>query len=210
MKLSRLQQQMQFLKEIDKLKSIYRQNYLSDGSRRENDSEHSWHLAMMVIILSEHFEGIDTLKTLKMVLIHDLVEIYAGDTFAYDEKANLDKELREKIAAQKIFSLLPPEQAAEFTGLWEEFERMDSTEALCAASVDRIQPLTLNICSKGKMWHEHRVTVEKVLKRNKLVLDRAPEVISEYVRETIAEAAENKCFYSELPNEEVAPINESL
>lgn len=197
MELSRLQQQMQFLTEIDKLKSVFRQNYLSDGSRRENDSEHSWHLAMMVIVLSEHFEGIDILKTLKMVLIHDLVEIYAGDTFAYDEKAHLDKEFRERTAAEKIFSLLPSEQAAEFTGLWQEFERMDSREALCAAIVDRIQPLALNIYSKGKMWHEHSVTVEKVLKRNKIVLDSAPEIISEYVRNKITEAVEKQYFYNE-------------
>lgn len=197
MELSRLLQQMQFLTEIDKLKSVFRQNYLSDGSRRENDSEHSWHLAMMVIVLSEHFEGIDILKTLKMVLIHDLVEIYAGDTFAYDEKANLDKESRERIAAEKVFSLLPSDQAEEFTGLWQEFERMDSKEAVCAAAVDRIQPLTLNICTKGKMWHEHRVTVDKVLKRNKMVFESAPERIAEYVRNRIAEAAEKQYFYSE-------------
>lgn len=197
MELSRLQQQMQFLIEIDKLKSIFRQNYLSDGSRRENDSEHSWHLAMMVIVLSEHFEGIDVLKTLKMVLIHDMVEIYAGDTFAYDEKANLDKESREKAAAEKIFSLLPSEQAAEFTGLWQEFERIDSVEALCAATVDRLEPLTLNICTKGRMWHEHHVNVEKVFKRNKVVLDNGPEIISEYVRNIIADATEKQYFYSE-------------
>jgi len=197
MELSRLEQQMQFLIEIDKLKTVFRQNYLADGSRRENDSEHSWHLAMMVIVLSEHFEGIDILKTLKMVLIHDMVEIYAGDTFAYDEKAHLDKEYREKMAAEKIFSLLPLEQAAEFTGLWQEFESKDSNEALCTAIVDRIQPLTLNICSKGKLWLEHGVAVEKVLKRNKIVFDSAPKIISEYVHNKIAEASEKQYFYCE-------------
>lgn len=197
MELSRLEQQMQFLIEIDKLKTVFRQNYLADGSRRENDSEHSWHLAMMVIVLSEHFEGIDVLKTVKMVLIHDIVEIYAGDTFAYDEEGHLDKEEREKMAAEKIFSLLPSEQAKEFTELWQEFERMDSKEALCAASVDRIQPLTLNMCARGRMWQEHRITVDKVLKRNKVVFESAPRIISEYVRGKIDEAAEKQYFYNE-------------
>lgn len=197
MELSHLEQQMQFLIEIDKLKTVFRQNYLADGSRRENDSEHSWHLAMMVIVLAEYFEGIDILKTLKMVLIHDMVEIYAGDTFAYDEKANLDKEYREKMAAEKIFSLLPLKQATEFIGLWQEFERMVSNEALCAAIFDRIQPLTLNMCSEGKMWQEREVTVEKVLKRNKIVFDNAPEIISKYVHSKITEASEKQYFYGD-------------
>jgi len=195
MGLSRLEQQMQFLIEIDKLKTILRQNYLSDGSRRENDSEHSWHLAMMVVVLSEHFDGLDTLKALKMVLIHDIVEIYAGDTFAYDEKAHLDKEAREIDAAERIFSLLPLKQASEFMELWQEFEKVESKEAMCAAMVDRIQPLTLNICSKGRMWQKHGVTVEKVLKRNKIVLDSAPDNISEYVRSKINEASGKHYFF---------------
>ena len=195
MEISRLEQQMQFLIEIDKVKSVFRQNLLADGSRRENDAEHSWHMAMMVIILSEYFEGLDVLKTLKIVLIHDIVEIYAGDTFAYDEKAHLDKEYREKMSAEKIFALLPLEQEAEYTGLWQEFERMDSNESLCAAIVDRIQPLTLNICTEGMMWHKNEVTVEKVLKRNKIVFDNAPEIISNYVHKIIAEASEKQYFY---------------
>jgi putative hydrolase of HD superfamily len=194
---SRLEQQMDFLIEIDKLKAVFRQNCLADGSRRENDSEHSWHLAMMVIVLAEHFEGIDILKTVKMALIHDIVEIYAGDTFAYDEQANLDKDYREQQAAEKIFSLLPAEQASEFKGLWQEFERMDSRESLCAATMDRLQPLTLNICSEGKMWRQHHVTVGKVLQRNKIVFDNAPEIIVKYFRDQIAEASEKQLFYNE-------------
>lgn len=197
MELLRLQQQMQFLIEIDKLKTILRRNYLSDGSRRENDSEHSWHLAMMVMVLAEHFEGLDVLKTIKMVLIHDLVEIYAGDTFAYDEKAHEDKEAREREAANKLFSLLPSNQAEEFIGLWQEFEVMETNEALCGAIVDRIQPLTLNMCAEGKMWHEYHITLEKVLKRNKLVLEKSPRIIWEYISGKIAEAAQKKYFYDE-------------
>ena len=106
MDLDRLNKQMQLIIEIDKVKSVLRQNFISDGSRRENDSEHSWHLAMMVVILSEYFKGADILKTVKMVLIHDLVEIYAGDTFAYDEKGYLDKDEREQAAADRLFALL--------------------------------------------------------------------------------------------------------
>ena len=156
---------MQFIIEIDKVKFVMRQNYLTDGSRRENDSEHSWHLAMMVVILSEYFKGADILKTVKMVLIHDLVEIYAGDTFAYDEQGYLDKDEREQAAADKLFALLPQDQAAEYRGLWDEFERMDTDEAIFAAAVDRIQPLLMNSESKGKMWKQHKVTKEMVMKR---------------------------------------------
>ncbi len=195
MALSRFEQQMQFILEIDKLKTVFRQNYLTDGSRKENDTEHSWHLAMMVIVLSEHFEQIDILKTLKMVLIHDIVEIYAGDTFAYDELANLDKEDREKKSAERIFSLLPSEQAEEFTGIWQEFERMETYEAIYAAIFDRIHPLIMNISSKGKMWHEHEITIEKVLKRNKIVFDKAPEIISQYVQNQISEACKKQYFH---------------
>lgn len=197
MELTRLQKQMQFIKEIDKIKQVMRRNYLSDGSRRENDAEHSWHLAMMVMILSEYFEGIDVLKTMKMVLIHDLVEIYAGDTFAYDEQANIGKEDREGEAAEKLFSLLPQDQADEFSGLWQEFEGMDTKEAICASIVDRIQPLILNAGSKGKMWKKHHVTVDKVLKRNKIVFDKAPEVISEFVRSIISHARQEHYFHNE-------------
>lgn len=198
MEISRLEQQMQFLIEIDKVKSVFRQNLLADGSRRENDAEHSWHMAMMVIILSEYFEGLDVLKTLKIVLIHDIVEIYAGDTFAYDEKAQLDKEFREKISAEKIFALLPLDQGAEYIELWQEFERMDSNEALCAAIVDRIQPLTLNISTEGMMWLKNKVTVDKVLKRNEIVFKNAPEIISNYVQKIIDEAAEKQYFYCDI------------
>ena len=104
--MERLKKQMEFIVEVDKVKNIFRQTYLADGKRKENDAEHSWHLAMMVVILSEYFKGADILKTVKMVLIHDLVEIYAGDTFAYDEKGYLDKDEREQAAADRLFALL--------------------------------------------------------------------------------------------------------
>ncbi len=197
MELERLNKQMQFIIEIDKVKSILRQNFLADGSRRENDSEHSWHLAMMVVILSEYFKGADMLKTVKMVLIHDLVEIYAGDTFAYDEQGYLDKDEREQAAADRLFALLPRDQASEYRDLWDEFERMDTGEAIFAAAVDRIQPLLMNSESGGKMWKQHKVTKEMVLKRNKLVLEDAPETIAEFVRKRIEDSAAKHCFYEE-------------
>jgi len=197
MELERLNKQMQFIIEIDKVKSVMRRNYLADGSRRENDSEHSWHLAMMVVILSEYFKGSDMLKTVKMVLIHDLVEIYAGDTFAYDEQGYLDKDEREQAAADKLFALLPQDQEAEYRGLWDEFERMDTDEAIFAAAVDRIQPLLMNSESKGKMWKQHKVTKEMAMKRNRLVFEDTPEIIAEFVRKRIEDSASKHYFYED-------------
>lgn len=195
--ISRLEQQMRFILEIDKLKQIMRQNYLSDGSRRENDTEHSWHLAMMVTVLAEYFEGADILKTIKMVLMHDLVEIYAGDTFAYDEQGYLDKDEREQQAADKLFSLLPADQEKEYKELWQEFEALETREAIFAASVDRIQPIMLNSASEGKMWKQHKIVIEKVLARNRLVFESAPEIIADYVRNIIKKSSENHYFHED-------------
>jgi len=126
-----------------------------------------------------------------------LVEIFAGDTFAYDDKANVDKEVREEKAANEVFSLLPMGQAQEYLSMWHEFELMESPEAVFAATVDRLQPLTLNTCSQGKMWLEHGVKVERVLQRNAIVLEKAPPVVAEYVRKIIADASMRQCFAQE-------------
>lgn len=201
MELDRLKSQMQFIIEIDKVKSVIRRNYLADGSRRENDSEHSWHLAMMVVILSEYFKGADILKTVKMALIHDLVEIYAGDTFAYDEQGYMDKDEREQAAADRIFTLLPGDQAEEYRRLWDEFERMDTDEAVFAAAVDRMQPLLLNSESKGKMWRERKVTKEMAMKRNRMVFEDTPDIIAEFVRKRIEDAASKHYFYEDGQDE---------
>jgi putative hydrolase of HD superfamily len=195
MEQTRFDQQMKFLLEIDSLKSVIRQNYLSDGSRRENDVEHSWHMAMMVMVLAEYFEGLDVLKTIKMALMHDIVEIVAGDTFAYDEKGYEDKDEREQLAAKKIFSMLPGGQENEYTALWQEFEAMESKEALCASMMDRIQPLMMNTGSEGKMWLSRGVTAEMVRKRNRIVLDKAPQCIKEYV-EGLIRAGSEKGFFA--------------
>ncbi|MCX7920923.1 MAG: HD domain-containing protein [Clostridia bacterium] len=185
----RLKKQLEFILEIDRLKHIFRQNYLSDGSRNENDAEHSWHIAVMAMLLSEHIsaENIDILKVIKMVLIHDLVEIDAGDTYCYDEKAGMDKAEREQKAADRLFGILPEDQTQEFMELWEEFEKQSTPESRFAAVLDRLQPLMLNYNSEGKSWKKHNISADKVLKRNEMVQDASPE-IWDYIEGIISEA----------------------
>ncbi|MHB1315159.1 MAG: HD domain-containing protein [Christensenellales bacterium] len=172
----RTQQQIHFLIEIDRMKNILRHTLLIDGSRRENDAEHSWHLALMALILFEYApaETIDVCKVIKMALVHDLVEVYAGDTFAYDENANLDKDLREAEAAGRLFSLLPSDQCLELRGLWEEFDAEETLEAIFAASLDRLQPLIHNYLTKGHTWKEGDINKAKVLKRMDMIKRGAP------------------------------------
>lgn len=166
--MDRLEQQMQFILEVDKLKEITRQTYLADGSRKEDDADHSWHLALMCALMCEHAnEPIDVLKTMKMVLIHDIVEIDAGDTYAYDNTGNQTKRQREERAADRIFHLLPDDQAQEMRNLWEEFEAAQTPEAKFANTLDKVQPLVLNHASGGKSWREHSVKEEQVRDRNK-------------------------------------------
>lgn len=185
MKKTRLQQQMDFIVEMDKTKQIIRQTYLADGSRKENDAEHAWHLAMMAYLLREYAEAeIDIAKTMIMVLIHDLIEIDAGDTYAYDEVGNLDKREREEKAANRIFPILPPDQAKELRGLWEEFEANLTPEAKFAHTLDHLQPLLLNDASGGKSWREHQVTLDKVLKRNQHTKEGS-KVLWDYAKECI-------------------------
>ncbi len=167
MEKNRLEQQLEFCLEIDKEKQIQRQTYLADGSRKENDAEHAWHMAVMTLLLSEYAnEQIDVLKTIAMLLIHDLVEIDAGDTYAYDETANATKSEREQAAAQRLFGILPEDQKKWFRNLWEEFEAWDTPEAKFAHTMDHIQPIMLNAASDGKSWVEHGVHLEQILKRN--------------------------------------------
>lgn len=162
-----LARQINFLLEIDKSKQVFRQTYLADGSRKENDAEHSWHLAIMAFLLADYANTpIDVLKTVKMLLIHDLIEIDAGDTYAYDAEGNASKAARENAAADRIFSILPESQAHSFRALWDEFEAGTSSEACFARALDRIQPLLLNDASGGKSWKEHNVRTSQVLARN--------------------------------------------
>lgn len=163
----RIEKQFEFLKEIDKEKNIFRQTYLADGMRKENDAEHAWHMALFVVVLSEYAnEDIDVLKTMKIVLIHDLIEIYAGDTYAYDSKGNESKRGRELAAADRLFNILPKDQAEEFRALWDEFEENITPEARFANTMDKIQPLMLNNASEGRSWEEHGVHASQVYGRN--------------------------------------------
>ena len=156
--MERLEKQMEFILEVDKVKKIVRQTYLSDASRKENDAEHSWHLALMAVLLKEYSnEEVDLAKVIPMVLIHDLVEIDAGDTYAYDEAGAETKRERETKAADRIFGLLPGDQGTWFRELWEEFEAYETAEAKFAHVLDNAQPLLLNDASNGRSWDRHGV-----------------------------------------------------
>lgn len=164
----RLQRQLEFCREIDKEKFIGRQTYLSDGERKENDAEHAWHMAVMTVLLSEYAnEKIDVLKTITMLLIHDIVEIDAGDTYAYDEEAKKTQHQRETAAADRIFGILPDDQRDKFRGLWEEFEAGKTPEAKFAHTMDNFQPTLLNDMTNGKSWLERGVHLSQILERNK-------------------------------------------
>ena len=155
-----------FLITLDKMKSIYRQTLLTDKSRRETDAEHSWHIAVMAMLLAPLApEGVDRDRSIRMCLVHDLVEIYAGDTFCYDEKAGIDKEERELLAAQKLFSSLPEKDGEELKTLWSEFEEQKTPDALFASSLDRLQPLIHNILTDGHTWRKGKVKRMQVEKR---------------------------------------------
>lgn len=175
--MTRLEKQIQFIVEVDKVKNIFRQTYLSDGERKENDAEHSWHLALSAILLKEYVsEEVDLLKVITMVLIHDLVEIDAGDTYAYDSAGAKDKREREEKAADRIFSILPTEQGQYFRELWEEFEEYETEEAKYAHLLDNFQPMLLNDAAKGKSWSEHQVKKQQIYKRNERI-EETSEII---------------------------------
>lgn len=174
--MTRLMQQIQFIREIDKVKNIYRQTYLADGQRKENDAEHSWHIALMAVLLQEYVPGVDVTKVMIMVLIHDLVEIDAGDTYAYDSVGAETKRAREVQAAERIFGILPKEQGEYFRELWEEFELYESSEAKYAHLLDNFQPLLLNDASGGKSWAEHGVKKSQIYKRNEKIEETSEDV----------------------------------
>ena len=173
----RLEKQFDFFREIDKEKFIGRQTYLTDGERKENDAEHAWHMAIMTVLLAEYAnEKIDVLKTVMMLLIHDLVEIDAGDTYAYDEEGKKTQREREEKAAKRIFGLLPEEQGGKLMALWEEFEAYETPEANFAHTMDNIQPVMLNDATDGKAWLEHGVHLSQILGRNKKTAEGSREL----------------------------------
>jgi putative hydrolase of HD superfamily len=178
MKDDRLKQQMAFLVEIDKLKTVLRRAYLAaDPERRENSAEHSWHVAVMALVLAEtSSEEIDVSRVIRMLLVHDLVEIDAGDTGIYDIKASLDKAEREKRAAERIFALLPADQRREIGELWQEFEGGISAEAKFGRAVDRLIPLIHNYHTGGKRWKEDGISYEQVWKVNSVIRDSSPRL----------------------------------
>jgi putative hydrolases of HD superfamily len=186
---ARLAQQIRFIIEVDKLKEVFRQTLLTQSRRQENDAEHSWHLCLMVIVLAEHANTphLDVLRVLKMLLIHDIVEIDAGDTFAYDTARMADQHAREARAADRLFGLLPADQTAEFRALWDEFEARTTPEARFAAAVDRFQPMLQNCLTEGAAWRQHGVTSDRVIARNRHIADGAAAVW-DYAAQMIADA----------------------
>ncbi len=177
MRQERLDRQFAFIREIDQEKKIGRQTYISDASRKENDAEHAWHAAVMAVLLSNYAnEKIDVLKTVTMLLLHDVVEIDAGDTYAYDEEGKKTQRAREERAADRIYGILPEDQKQELRGLWEEFEAAKTPEAKFARAMDHLQPLLLNDASKGKSWIEHGVELSQVLARNAQTAEGSEEL----------------------------------
>lgn len=177
MDIERLEKQINFCKEIDKEKFIQRQTLLTDKNTYENDSEHAWHMAVMCLILSEYSnENIDLIKTISMILIHDIVEIDAGDTYAYDEIGAVNQHSREVKAANRIFGLLPLDQKEKFISLWNEFEDGKTKEAKFAHTLDNFQPCMLNNETDGKKWKENKVRLSQILKRNKLTAEGSDDL----------------------------------
>jgi len=187
----RFQQQVRFLIEADKLKHVLRQTYLTDTSRRENSAEHSWHIALAAMIFAEHARDrdLDLGRVIRMLLVHDLIEIDAGDTYCYDEAAKEDKQQRERTAADRVFQLLPADQAAEFRGLWEEFEARRTAESRFANALDRLQPFLHNYVTAGKSWQEHSIQKSQVVGRMQPVA-QGSETLWEYVLRLMDDAVE--------------------
>ena len=185
----RLKKQIDFLLEIDKEKEIYRQTHILGGKRRENDAEHAWHMAIMAFVLQEYAnETVDVLRVMKMVLMHDLVEIYAGDTYAYDEGGKETQRERELAAADRIFGMLPEDQGKEFRTIWDEFEEKKTPEAKFARMLDNYQPLSLNNANQGGDWRAHNVARSQVEKRNEISKEGSQvmgQVITDIIEENV-------------------------
>jgi putative hydrolase of HD superfamily len=186
----RIARQVAFIAECDKLKEIFRQTLNTQSRRAENDAEHPWHLCPSAIVLAEHANapGLDVLRVLKMVILHDLVEIDAGDTFGYDTARQAEQHARECRAADRIFGLLPADQAAEFRALWDEFEAQATPEAKFALAVDRFQPVLLNCLTEAASWKKHGVTQDRVVARNARIADGSAELwrhMERLIQETV-------------------------
>jgi putative hydrolase of HD superfamily len=188
----RLERQLRFLMEIDWLKQVFRQSYVTDGSRKENDAEHSWHFALFALVLAEYAnEPVDIGRVVRMALVHDIVEVDAGDVIVYDAAARTRQAAVERAAAERLFGMLPPEQGAEFRALWEEFEARLTPEARFAAALDRMQPVMLNLHTGGRSWREHGIARARVLARN-AVIGEGSEALWECVRRMIEEGMKSE------------------
>ena len=192
---ARLDAQLKFTAVIDQMTGIFRKTFLVDRSRAENDAEHSWHIAVMALLFEEYaVEKVNTLHAVEMLLVHDLVEIYAGDTFAYDTEGNKTKAQRENAAAEKLFSILPPEQGAKIRALWEEFDAHATPDARYADCLDKLQPYFHNILTEGFTWRNaiagKRTTRQQVEQRMSPLKDFMPEVYK-WVRKSMDEAVRN-------------------
>ena len=187
----RLEKQIGFILEADRLKEVFRQTVCTHSRRAENDAEHSWHLCLAVIVLCEHANeaNLDVLRVLKMLIIHDLVEIDAGDTFAYDTARMAGQHAREAVAAERIFGMLPADQRDAFRALWDEFEAVQTPEARFAAAIDRFQPCLLNCATEAAAWRRHGVTEDRVIARNSPIADGS-RALWEALRPRIRRAVE--------------------
>jgi putative hydrolase of HD superfamily len=173
----RLQEQLGFLVEVDKLKQVERETSIIGASRRENSAEHSWHIALMALVLGEYAAGeVDLGRVVAMLLLHDVVEIDAGDVFAYDEAGQAGRVEREYEAARRIYKLLPGDQGTTLLRLWREFEERATPEARFAAALDRLQPLLLNVANEGDVWRRHGITADRVYQRNASIEEGAPQL----------------------------------
>lgn len=194
--MERIDKQIDFLLEIDRLKSVYRRNYISDGTKRENDAEHSWYFAMAALLLSEYSNlKIDVNKVIRMALIHDIVEIDAGDTFIYDEIAKKRQKEREAKAAERIFSILPDDQKDYYSALWSEFEDNMTEESRFARAIDRVVAILLNYKSDGKAWKENKIAYSQVYEINKRIAEGSVKIwslVEDIIKRAAAEGKLNK------------------
>ena len=190
-KSNRFRCQIEFILEVDKLKQTLRKTILLDRSRKENSAEHSWHIALTALVLSEYAKekDIDFFRVIKMLLVHDLVEIDAGDTYCYDEPGRRNQARRERIAADRIFNILPPDQAGSLRALWDEFEKRETPESRFAHALDRFQPFLHNYFTEGQSWQENEIESRQVESRMRPVNDGAPNLWN-YVNTLIEDAVE--------------------
>jgi putative hydrolase of HD superfamily len=195
----RLGAQLRFFLETDRLKDVLRQTRLAGGGRRENSAEHSWHLGVLAIVLAEHApETLDGLQVLRMLLVHDVVEVDAGDTFIYDHEGQAGKLERERVAADRLFGLLPDDQARELRSLWEEFEARETPEARFAAALDRLAPFLLNFINGGGTWREHQVPASRVRAVTAQIAYGAP-ALEEFVHSLLAAALDRGWLREDQP-----------